>query len=138
MKARRSTHRASPSFFIIKQSRVRFFPETYMKVGIIRCQQTEDLCQGRNCFTVAKEGKGVFAGLGQVEILGFVSCGGCPGKRAALRAKIMIENGAQAIVFSTCAGRGSSNGSPCPHFQLMHDMVVQSVGESVKILDHSY
>ncbi len=52
-----------------------------MKVGIIRCQQTEDMCPGNTDFKVAKEGKMAFENTGPVEVIGFVSCGGCPGKK---------------------------------------------------------
>jgi len=69
-----------------------------MKVGIIRCQQTEDMCPGNTDFKVASEGKLAFQEIGPSEIIGFVSCGGCPGKRAVSRAKLMVERGAEAIV----------------------------------------
>ena len=52
-----------------------------MKVGIIRCQQTEDLCPATTCLACAAHGKGSFAQLGECQVVGVVSCGGCPGKR---------------------------------------------------------
>lgn len=76
------------------------------KVGIIRCQQTEDVCPGTTDFKVASQGKLAFEETGPVEIIGFVSCGGCPGKRAIARAKMMVERGAKAIVFASCISRG--------------------------------
>lgn len=62
-----------------------------LRVAIIRCQQTEDMCPGTTDFKVAREGMAAFETTGAVEIVGFVSCGGCPGKRAAARAKMMVE-----------------------------------------------
>lgn len=59
------------------------------KVGIIRCQQTEDLCPGTTDFKVAVEGKLAFVHTGSVEVAGFVSCGACPGKRAIARGKVI-------------------------------------------------
>ena len=44
-----------------------------MKFGIIRCQQTEDMCPGTTDFKVAAEGKLGFAEIGQGEIVGFVT-----------------------------------------------------------------
>jgi len=35
-----------------------------MKVGIIRCQQIEDMCPGNTDFKVAKEGKLAFQDIG--------------------------------------------------------------------------
>jgi len=68
-----------------------------MKIGIIRCRQTEDMCPGTADFKVASEGRMAFAETGPAEIVGFVSCGGCPGKRAVSRAMMMVERGAEAI-----------------------------------------
>ena len=66
--------------------------EEKIKVGIIRCQQTEDICPGTTDFKVAGEGKAAFSETGGSEVIGFVSCGGCPGKKAVSRAKIKVKN----------------------------------------------
>ena len=53
-----------------------------MKLGIIRCQQTEDFCPGNGCFKAVEHKKGAFEGTGEdIELVGFTNCGGCPGKR---------------------------------------------------------
>ena len=59
---------------------VEFEEKSMKKVGIIRCQQTEDLCPGTMDFKCAAKGKLAFKELGGCEVIGFVSCGGCPGK----------------------------------------------------------
>lgn len=52
-----------------------------MKVGIIRCQQTEDYCPGTTDFKMIREHKGAFEGIEEdIEIVGFINCGGCPAK----------------------------------------------------------
>ena len=108
------------------------------KVGIIRCQQTEDACPGTGDFKVAKEGKGGFAGLGVVEIVGFVSCGGCPGKRAVQRAKMLKERGAEAIAFATCISKGRPDDFACPHFELMKKAVTKAVGPEMRIIEWTH
>lgn len=40
-----------------------------MKVGIIRCQLTEDMCPGSTDFKIAREGTMAFEETGQVEII---------------------------------------------------------------------
>ena len=40
-----------------------------MKVGIIRCQLTEDMCPGSTDFKVAREGTMAFEETGPVEIV---------------------------------------------------------------------
>ncbi|AGL02578.1 CGGC domain-containing protein [Desulfoscipio gibsoniae] len=52
-----------------------------MKVGIIRCMQTEDYCPGTGDFKAIQERTGAFAGIEEkIEIIGFSNCGGCPAK----------------------------------------------------------
>jgi len=108
------------------------------KVGIIRCQQAEDMCPGTTDFKVAREGKLAFEETGPVEIIGFVSCGGCPGKRAVARAKMMVERGAEAIVFCSCISRGNPIGFPCPHFEQMKSAVAAKVGDKVDIIEYTH
>ncbi len=108
------------------------------KVGIIRCQQTEDMCPGNTDFKVAKEGKLAFETTGPVEVVGFVSCGGCPGKRAIVRAKMMVDRGAEIIVFASCISKGNPIGYPCPHYANMRDAIIKKVGPDIKILEYTH
>ena len=65
---------------------LNFNPHKNMKLGIIRCQQTEDYCPGSGCFKAVGNRKGAFAEANEdIEIIGFANCGGCPGKKAVLR-----------------------------------------------------
>lgn len=109
-----------------------------MKVGIIRCQQTEDLCPGSTDFKVASEGKLAFAHTGPVEVIGFVSCGGCPGKRAVARAKMMVDRGAEIITFASCMSKGNPIGFPCPHFEQIREAVIKKVGPEVQVIDWTH
>jgi predicted metal-binding protein len=111
---------------------------TLKKVGIIRCQQTEDMCPGTTDFKVAATGKLAFEETGPVEIVGFVSCGGCPGKRAVARAKMMTDRGAEAIVLASCITRGNPIGVACPHKDEMRNAIARKVGEEVKIIDYTH
>jgi predicted metal-binding protein len=108
------------------------------KAGIIRCQQTEDMCPGNTDFKVAKEGRLAFADTGPVEIIGFVSCGGCPGKRAIARAKLMVERGAEIIVFASCISKGNPIGFPCPHYEKMRDAVIKNIGSEIEIIEWTH
>lgn len=108
------------------------------RVAIIRCQQTEDVCGGTGCFKAATAGKGAFEETGAVEVIGFVSCGGCPGKRAVSRAKLMVDRGAEAIALSSCITKGTPIGFPCPHAEQMKDAIRRKLGEDVVILSYSH
>jgi predicted metal-binding protein len=109
-----------------------------MKVGIIRCQQTEDMCPGNTDFKVAALGKKAFEEFGPVEVIGFLTCGGCPGKKAVTRAQLMVDRGAEAIVFASCISRGNPIGFSCPHYEQMRKSIVNKVGEEIKIIDYTH
>ncbi len=109
-----------------------------MKVGIIRCQQTEDLCPGTSCFKVAKKGALAFEESGAVDVVGFVSCGGCPGKRSVARAKILVDRGADAIAFASCIKNGNPIDFPCPNFENMRKSIIKKIGDDIKIFDWTH
>ena len=107
-------------------------------MGIIRCQQTEDLCPGTTDFKVAREGRFAFSETGEAEVIGFVSCGGCPGKKAVERAKIMASRGAKAIAFASCIFKGTPIGFPCPHAEQMRNAVRKALDDNIKVLDYTH
>lgn len=108
------------------------------KVGIIRCQQTEDMCPGTTDFRVAAQGKCAFEKTGPVEVIGFVSCGGCPGKKAVLRAKMLVERGADAIAFASCIQKGTPIVFSCPFWEQMKEAVRKKLGPEIEILEYTH
>ncbi len=110
-----------------------------MKVGIIRCQQTEDLCPGTTDFVVAKNNKGVFEQYSEtIEVIGFNTCGGCPGKRSVPRVQEMVKRGAEAIVLASCITKGNPIGFACPHKDAMIGAIKKRLGEEVILLDWTH
>ncbi|MCK9314974.1 MAG: CGGC domain-containing protein [Verrucomicrobia bacterium] len=108
-----------------------------MKIGIIKCQKTADTC-GCPCaadLKIEAEGKSSDGGKGPVEVIGFFSCGGCPGKEAVPRAKILVERGAQAIVFASRASEEHPNETSCPHRQEVKGTVIRNIGDGVRIIE---
>lgn len=110
-----------------------------MKAGIIRCMQTEDYCPGTHDFQIIRDKTGVFEGLNEnIELVGFINCGGCPGKRAVLRARELVKRGADTIIFASCIQKGTPLGYPCPFARKMKELVIKEVGESIRILDYTH
>ncbi len=110
-----------------------------MKLGIIRCMQTEDFCPGTSDFKAVREKTGAFAGLEEpIDIVGFANCGGCPGKKAVLRARELVRRGADTIAFATCIQKGAPIGYPCPFAAKMEAIVRKEAGDGVRILDHTH
>ena len=99
-----------------------------MKVGVIRCMQTEDMCPGTMDFKVMKEKKCAFEGIEEeIEIVGFNTCGGCPGKR-----------GADTIVLASCITKGNPIGFACPYAQEIKEAIINKLGDSITIIDYTH
>ena len=96
------------------------------KVGIIRCQQTEDLCPGTTDFVTAAKGKGSFEAFGE-----------CPGKRAVARAKMLVDRGAEAVALASCIGKGSPIGFPCPNREQMVQAIRAKIGD-IPLLEYTH
>ena len=83
--------------------------------------------------------RGSFADLdGELELIGFTNCGGCPGKRALLKAKLLIDRGAEVIAFASCIKKGTPMGYPCPFQEKMIQLVKENFGEQVQVLEYSH
>lgn len=110
-----------------------------MKVGIIRCMQTEDFCPGTSDFKMIAERKGAFEGITEpIEIVGFINCGGCPGKKAILRTRELIKRGADTIALASCICKGSPIGFSCPNAEKMLELIKKEAGENVKVLEFTH
>lgn len=110
-----------------------------MKVGIIRCMQTEDYCPGTTDFKFIREKKGAFEGVEEdIDIIGFINCGGCPAKNSVLRARELVNRGADTIAFASCIQRGNPIGYPCPFAKKMKDLIEKDLGEGIRFLDYTH
>ena len=110
-----------------------------MKLAIIRCMQTEDYCPGTSDFKAIREKTGAFEGVAEdIELIGFTSCGGCPGKKVILRVRELLKRGADTIAFASCIQKGMPIGYPCPFAAKMKNLVEKECGETITILDHTH
>ena len=110
-----------------------------MKVGIIRCMQTEDFCPGTTDFRMIREKKGAFEGVEEdIEIIGFINCGGCPGKKAVLRARELENRGADSIAFASCIQKGTPIGYACPFAKRMKDVIQNDLGDGIRLIDYTH
>lgn len=85
-----------------------------MKVGIIICERYKS-CAGGKCFRAARNREGAFAVYSReeaLEVVGYTSCGGCPGGNIEYAPEEMIKNGAEVIHFATGLLVGYP---PCPY-----------------------
>lgn len=76
--------------------------ENSVKIGIIICDRYKD-CAGGKCFRAIKERAGAFDIYAdkEIEVVGYTSCGGCPGENIEYAPGEMKKNGAEVIHFAT-------------------------------------
>ena len=110
-----------------------------MKLGIIRCLQTEDFCPGTGDFRAVRERSGIFSEVSEeIEIVGFANCGGCPGKKSVLRARELVKRGADTIAFASCIQKGTPIGYPCPFARKMKEIIQADLPEGIRLLDYTH
>ena len=74
-----------------------------MRVGIIRCHAEAVLCNGCRCFAGVELRNHQFRKYDQIQIVGFATCGGCPGHRVSDIAHNMVRfSGAKVIHLANC------------------------------------
>lgn len=85
-----------------------------MKIAIIICDRYKS-CAGGKCFRAMQNREGAFDVYSKeepLELVGYTSCGGCPGGNTEYTPEEMIKNGAEAIHFATGFVVGYP---PCPY-----------------------
>ena len=85
-----------------------------MKIGIIICDRYKN-CAGGKCFRSMQNKEGAFSIYSKaepLEIIGYTSCGGCPGGNIEYAPAEMIKNGVEAIHLATGLIVGYP---PCPY-----------------------
>jgi len=106
-----------------------------MKIGIIICDRYRD-CGGGKCFRAVRERAGAFSVYAEdkeLEVVGFTSCGGCPGGNIEYVPEEMINNGAEAIHLATGFVVGYP---PCPYIDYFKDFVEERYGVPVVVGTH--
>jgi predicted metal-binding protein len=83
-----------------------------VKIGIIICDRYKN-CAGGKCFRAIRNKEGAFDIYKdkEVELVGYTSCGGCPGGNIEYAPAEMKKNGAEVIHFATGMVVGYP---PCP------------------------
>ena len=104
------------------------------RIGIIICDRYRD-CAGGKCFRALRNREGAFGlyeGM-EVEVVGYASCGGCPGGNVEYAPAEMKKNGAEKIHFATGLLVGYP---PCPYIQYFKDYIEAKFGLDVVLGTH--
>lgn len=104
------------------------------KVGIIICDRYHT-CAGGKCLRALHRREGAFADYaGQdVELVGFTTCGGCPGGNIEYAPEEMVNNGAEVVHLATGFIVGYP---PCPHLDHFVEMIPRKFGLRVVVGTH--
>jgi len=106
-----------------------------MKIAIIICDRYK-ACAGGKCFRALKNREGAFDNYSKdetVEIVGYTSCGGCPGGNIEYAPEEMIKNGAEVIHLATGFVVGYP---PCPYINKFKDFIENKYKIKVVIGTH--
>lgn len=108
--------------------------QSKVKVGIIICDRYKD-CAGGKCFKAAMQKDGAFDIYkgSKVEIVGYTSCGGCPGGNIEHSPEEMKRNGADVIHFATGMVVGYP---PCPYINHFKNYIETKFGMKVIVGTH--
>jgi len=106
-----------------------------MKIGIIICDRYKS-CAGGKCFKAMQNREGAFDIHSKdepLEIVGYTSCGGCPGGNIEYTPEEMIKNGAEAIHLATGFVVGYP---PCPYISHFKEFIEKKYKVKVVIGTH--
>jgi len=105
------------------------------KIGIIICDRYKS-CAGGKCFRAMNNRDGAFNIYSEnedVELVGYTSCGGCPGGNIEYAPEEMKNNGAEVIHLAT----GLIVGYPsCPYIEDFQKFIPEKYGIRVVIGTH--
>ena len=104
------------------------------KLGIVICHRYHT-CAGGKCLRSLRNREGAFARYQgeKVELVGYTTCGGCPGGNVEYAPAEMKKNGAEIIHFATGLVVGYP---PCPHVQAFREFIPTKYGLEVVIGTH--
>ena len=104
-------------------------------IGIILCARYQH-CGGGKCFRALRERRGGFARYAPeepVDIVGFTSCGGCPGGNVEAVMPEFVRNGVQVVHLATGLVVGYP---PCPRIRSFQTYIETVFGLPVVLGTH--
>ncbi len=105
------------------------------KIGIIICDRYKS-CAGGKCFKSLKNREGAFDIYSKeedVELVGYTSCGGCPGGNIEYAPEEIKNNGAEVIHLATGFVVGYP---PCPYIEQFKSLIKEKYGLKVVVGTH--
>jgi predicted metal-binding protein len=107
---------------------------TRTKIGIVICDRYRS-CAGGKCLRAMRDRDGAFSRYTdtQLELVGYTSCGGCPGGNIETTGEEMVKNGAEVIHLATGMIVGYP---PCPYVRTFKAFLERRYGVEVVVGTH--
>lgn len=104
------------------------------KIGIIICDRYHT-CAGGKCFRSLRDREGAFARYAdeEIELVGYTTCGGCPGGNVEYAPEEMKKNGADVVHLATGLVVGYP---PCPRLDYFRKFIPRKFGMEVVMGTH--
>ncbi len=87
------------------------------RIAVVRCDIVAEVCPGVACFRAFHARHCHFSTYGDnTEIIGFFTCGGCPGRRAARLVERLVDHDLDVVHLSSCMML-EGDYPKCPHWK---------------------
>ncbi|VVB96534.1 CGGC domain protein [uncultured archaeon] len=105
------------------------------RIAVVRCDIVSETCPGVACFKAFNKRKVNFSEYGpDTEIIGFFTCGGCPGRRVFRLVDSLLKHGVDVVHLSSCMLMDT--GYPkCPHIDEIKKMILK---KGVKVVEGTH
>jgi predicted metal-binding protein len=105
-----------------------------VKIGIIICDRYRN-CAGGKCLKALRDREGAFSIYKDkdVELVGYTTCGGCPGGNVEYAPEEMKKNGVEVIHLATGMVVGYP---PCPYVSHLKKFIEEKYGVKVVVGTH--
>lgn len=109
--------------------------EKKTRIAVVRCNIVSEVCPGVACFNAFNKRKVHFEEYGtDAEIIGFFTCGGCPGRRVFRLVDNLLKHDIDVIHISSCMLMEKSY-SKCPHIVDIKEMITR---KGVKVVEGTH
>ena len=89
--------------------------DSVTRIAVVRCETVSEVCPGVACFKAFNKRHKHFKPYGEnTEIIGFFTCGGCPGRRVSRLVDSLKKHRVDVIHLSSCMML-EGDYPPCPH-----------------------
>lgn len=105
------------------------------RIAVVRCDTVSEACPGVGCFMAFNNKKSHFERYeGNVEMMGFFTCGGCSGRRIYRLVNSLKKHKVDIIHMSSCMFM--ENYPECPHIDSIQKTIEDAGIEVVKGTHH--